>query len=291
MIKVTLNSAKNIGTVYHFTSTLDRLSSILDSKKIIAGRITSDKPFICIGRSAPELYLKRHIYNWNYGVMLDGSVLSESYSFRPYENYSHGLQDILIVLRKYSDDIGNTFFTIQCGDEQPYSVGTNTAKEIVAFARALEANPRKFYKKSLPDRDKSETWVFDGEDEDEYLSLEVDNARLPLSMGIVITGEFTFDELPKTVQRILIKSGYEAEERIWLTTRHKKSPYARKDDSDVTADDPFVDIRRAILGVVLPMSERDSDAVKSFLDTYSDYFTKTGKSYTSGKWKIRWNKD
>ena len=290
MVRVTLNSAKNIGTVYHFTNTLDRLSSILESKKIIAGRTTLDKPFVCMGRSAPEIYLKRHIYDWNYGVMLDGSVLSESYSFRPYESYSHGLQDILIVLRKYSDDKGNAFFTVQCGDEQPYSAGMNTAKEIVAFARALEANPRRFYKENLPDRDEPETWIFDKEDEDEYPSLRVDGAKLPLNMGIEITGEFTFDELPKGIQGVLIKSGYEAEERIWLTTRHKKSPYAGKDDLEV-ADVPFVDIRRAILGVVLPMSERNSDAVKSFLDTYSDYFTKTGKSYISGKWKIRWYND
>lgn len=70
-----------------------------------------------------------------------------------------------------------------------------------------------------------------------------------------------------------------------MTTRHKKSPYAEKGDLEV-ADVPFVDIRRAILGVVLPMSERNSDVVKSFLDTYSDYFTKTGRRYISGKWKL-----
>jgi hypothetical protein len=98
MRKIKLNSAKNIGTVYHFTSTIQNLESILDSGRIEAGRTTLDKPFVCFGRSAPEIYLKRHIYDWNYGILLNGNVLSESYSFRSYESYAHGMQDILITL-------------------------------------------------------------------------------------------------------------------------------------------------------------------------------------------------
>lgn len=279
MRKIRLNSAKNIGTVYHFTSTLERLNSILQSGRIYAGRTTLDKPFVCFGRSAPELYLKRHIYGWNYGILLDGNILSESYSFRSYESHSHGFQDILITLRKYSDG-ENTWYTVKCGDEAPYPVGVQTAKAIFRWAEHLDESPEDFYKEDNPDREEAEVWVFDAEDEDDYPTLNVGKKDVPLTRGLEITGMFTFDELPANIQSIVIKSGYEAEERVWLMTRHKRSPYAGEADIKV-ADRPFVDISRAIRGLALPKSEKDSEEIQELLARYAD-------DIESGKFKILW---
>jgi hypothetical protein len=279
MRKIRLNSAKNIGTVYHFTSTIQRLESILDSGRIEAGRTTLDKPFVCFGRSAPEIYLKRHIYDWNYGILLNGNVLSESYSFRSYESYAHGMQDILITLRKYSDG-SKTWFTVQGGDEAPYPVGIQTAKAINSWAKRLDESPQDFYKEDDKKREEPEVWIFDAEDEDDYPTIEAQGKEIPMVKGLEITGMFTLEELPKNIQSILIKSGYEAEERIWLMNRHKTSPYAQQDDIQV-ADVPFVDISRAIQGVCLPKSEQYSDDIQALLDKYADQIE-------SGKFKIIW---
>ena len=279
MRKIRLNSAKNIGTVYHFTSTIERLESILQSGRIYAGRTTLDKPFVCFGRSAPEIYLKRHAFDWNYGILLDGNVLSESYSFRSYESYSHGFQDILITLRKYSDG-ENTWYTVQGGDEAPYPVGIQTAKAINSWAKHLDESPEDFYKEDDENREEPEVWVFDAEDEDDFPTLNVQGIEVPMVKGLEITGMFTLEELPKNIQSILIKSGYEAEERVWLLNRHKKSLYAQKDDIQV-ADVPFVDISRAIQGLCLPKSEQYSDDIQALLDKYAD-------KIESGKFKIIW---
>lgn len=280
MRKIRLNSAKNIGTVYHFTSTLDRLKSILDSGRIYAGRSTLDKPFVCFGRSAPEIYLKRHIYDWNYGILLDGSVLSESYSFRSYESYAHGFQDILIILRKYSDG-RRTIYTVQGGDESPYPVGMQTVKAINSWAKRLDDSPEQFYKETIENREEPEVWLFDSEDEDDYPTITDNGQEIPLVKGIEITGMFTLEELPANIQSILVKSGYEAEERVWLMNRHRKSPYAQKDSDIQVADVPFVDVSRAIQGLCLPKSERDSAEIKELLDRYADQIQ-------SGKFKVLW---
>ena len=279
MRKIRLNSAKNIGTVYHFTSTIQNLESILDSGRIEAGRTTLDKPFVCFGRSAPEIYLKRHLYDWNYGILLNGNVLSESYSFRSYESYAHGMQDILITLRKYSDG-SKTWFTVQGGDEAPYPVGIQTVKAINSWAKHLDESPEDFYKEDDENREKPEVWVFDAEDEDDYPTIEAQGREIPMVKGLEITGMFTLEELPKNIQSILIKSGYEAEERVWLMNRHKKSPYAQQDDIQV-ADVPFVDVSRAIRGLCLPKSEKDSANIRALLDKYSD-------DIESGKLKLTW---
>ena len=279
MRKVRLNSAKNIGTVYHFTTIIKRLESILDSGRINPGDSTLDKPFVCFGRSAPELYLRSHTLGWKYGILLDGNVLSESYSFRSYGSYAHGFQDILLTLRKYSDG-SKSWFTLQGGDEAPYLVGMQTVKAIKSWADHLEESPEDFYKEEIADREEAEVWVFDAEDEDEYPSLSIQGKDVPMTMGLEITGMFTWDELPKSIQPILIKSGYEAEERIWLMNRHKKSPYAQKDDIQV-ADVPFVDVSRAIRGLCLPKSEKDSANIRALLDKYSD-------DIESGKLKLTW---
>jgi hypothetical protein len=279
MRKVRLNSAKNIGTVYHFTTTIKRLESILDSGRIQAGASTLDKPFVCFGRSAPEIYLKSHTLGWKYGILLDGNVLSESYSFRSYGSYTEGFQDILITLRKYSDG-DKSWFTLQGGDESPYLVGMQTVKAIMSWAEHLEESPEDFYKEEIADREEAEVWMFDTEDEDEYPSLTVQGKDVPMTAGIEITGMFAWEELPKNIQPIIIKSGYEAEERVWLMNRHKKSPYAQKDDLQV-ADVPFVDISRAIQGLCLPKSEKDSANIQALLDKYSD-------DIESGKLKITW---
>lgn len=279
MRKIRLNSAKNIGTVYHFTSTIQNLESILDSGRIEAGRTTLDKPFVCFGRSAPEIYLKRHLYDWNYGILLNGNVLSESYSFRSYESYAHGMQDILITLRKYSDG-SKTWFTVQGGDETPYPVGIQTAKAINSWAKHLDESPEDFYKEDDENREEPEVWVFDAEDEDDYPTIEAQGKEIPMVKGLEITGMFTLEELPKNIQSILIKSGYEAEERVWLMNRHKKSPYAQQDDIQV-AEVPFVDISRAIQGLCLPKSEQNSAEIQALLDKYADQIE-------PGKFKIIW---
>lgn len=290
MIRIKLNSSKNIGTVYHFTSTLSRLDSILESGRIYAGRTTVDKPFVCVGRSAPEIYLKRHIHNWNYGVMLDGNVITDSYALYAYESYAEGLQDITIVLRQYKKD-NRTYYTLQGGDENPYSIGVNTAREVMAFAREMEDNAERYYAEDLPDRDEASVYYFDAEDEIEYPTLKVQGADAPIVGGVEIMCQMTLQELPKNMQKTLIRSGYEAEERIWLADRNKKSPYAQKDDIMV-ADTPFVDISRAILGVCLPKSEKGSAEIDKFCQEYADKFKQDDKgNWVSGTWKLQWYND
>ena len=290
MIRIKLNSSKNIGIVYHFTSTLDRLESILTSGKIYAGRTTLDKPFVCIGRSAPEIYLKRHIHDWNYGIMLDGEVITESYALHAYESYAQGLQDVLLVLRQYKAD-NRTYYTVQGGDEKPYSVGINTARALMTFARGLEDDEEQYYQEIVEDRDEASVFYFDAEDETEYPSIKVQGSDVPIVGGLEIMCQMTMQELPKDVQGILVKSGYEAEERIWLAERHKKSPYAQKDDI-LVSDKPFVDISRAILGVCFPKSEMGSEDINSFCEQFSNNFKRDSNgNWTSGKWKLQWYND
>ncbi|MGN1412444.1 MAG: hypothetical protein ACI4WH_08075 [Oscillospiraceae bacterium] len=277
MIRIKLNSAKNLGIVYHFTSTLDDLSSILDYKQIKIGKTSLDKPLVCVGDFAHENYLKKHIYDWNYGVMLDGNVLLESYVFTAYESYAHNLQDISIILRCYYDpNNANEFYTIQCGEERPYTIGTNTAKKVNAFINRAESNPESFYDKTKKDHDPIEVWKYDGNEEFNYPSITIKGNKADCNFAIMVTGTFIWNKLPKAIQDLLVKSGYKAEERIWLIER--KNSYTQKGDI------PFIDISHVIEGIVLPKSKSQDPKILDLLDRYKD-------KIVSGTWKILWYQD
>lgn len=267
---VVLNSAKNAGDVYHFTDTLKKLDSILSSGKLIAGDGTMDKPYVCVGRSAPQIYLRSHIYGWTYGVILDSDQLSENYKLRVHESYSDGVQDFIITLRQYANKEKTvSYFTASVGSEAPFLVGNNTARQLVNWSRRVAEDPEQFYKHDIPKRtvDDFDVYKFHGNDEDEYRYLEMGDEKLRCIVGMDISGLFTWDELPKSVQNVLAKGRYESEDRVYLLDRHKKSPYAPKGDIEVF-DKPFMDISRAIKGVYLPKTIQGTPEAEQFLEKW-----------------------
>lgn len=115
MIKLPLNSGKNVGPYYHFTKSAENFYLICDDLTLRAGRKeergpehSSKEPFVSITR---DKNLDRHTGDRYFGgFILSGSVLSDNYKMEPisyaqYQMTNRGVDLRLLTLTRYQNGI------------------------------------------------------------------------------------------------------------------------------------------------------------------------------------------
>lgn len=142
MIKVQLNSGKNIDDVYHFTKTFESFISICDSLKIYPGSKIEAGPahkisdFVCLTR---DKHLMQHNGSkYVAGFILDGDILTDIHKTEPmsYVGYNLGNSSNAIRIRTLTsyDDGTYTMYMQPFGSlkisEKAYNILANILENL-----------------------------------------------------------------------------------------------------------------------------------------------------------------
>lgn len=200
MIRLKINCRKNASVLYHFTPSWSTLDQVVTFKKLFPSMAAEphgqeskkfqDDPkarFISTTRTPSTIY--NASTRWRYGLILDGGVLSDTKTIRPYDyNMSNHKLSLFV-----STIDGKTWSYFVDSDESNVDRKLNKS-ELMQFL--------KFYNKAKVEDKRFKCFEEDG------------TFQVTFTVGKG-KGEVPPKDLPPILQMMLRTSGYESEERIF----------------------------------------------------------------------------
>lgn len=254
MLRLKLNAARS-GTLYHFTESLPIVESILENglrtsteyeshMRDIKGnpkiknkmsKTYAENPemaFVSLTRS-PSIIPRQGAGNnaWRYGVIFSADRLSDIAKILPYQ-YDTSHHPISITVNELEDDPRGFMYStdISPDDIEVHSKGDDSPlDDFLDVFYELSDNPPPGF---TFDEQQGE-WTIQGE----------------------LTSDYSFNDLPPMLQRMLTSTGFEAEERAFFPNAQTKE---------------YIDAtKKAIIGLVVPDTEYNSEEVQSLAQKYS----------------------
>ena len=276
MIHLQLNASKS-GVLYHFTSTIDNIYSILknglrtssnyeahmrqmsdDDMKNKLSKKYAENPeiaFVSLTRNPSIMPNQGKTTGaWRYGVVFSADKLSNIAKIMPYQ-YNTSNHKFSLTVTELEDDADG------------YSYSTDTSpEEIKVHSKEGEAAPLDVFLDTFYELADNSPVGFTFDEQDGEWTI----------VG-KLTPEFSFKNLPKLIQTMLTSLSFEAEERAFFPNTKKKSLVDETEESFLKRkeDHPTAirkeGTRKAIIGTIFPDTEYWSEDAKKIRQMYPEY--------------------
>lgn len=232
-----MNEGKQVGDLYYMVSNMITLQAIIEQEQIMPSSKAERNPYngkksssyVCLSRSKDAAL--RNKSRWKYGLILDGTKLSDKYSIRPYSyTGSNNTKTIIKTLTEY-DNNTYTVYIVNWGS-------IDIPKETYDDLRAIILNQSDEFNNSHKLMHKIGSKRQLGR-----LIINQYDYRVPHGGPII-----NIDKIP-SLANIFRQRSYEAEERIWV-------------DNGNT-----VNISGCIKGIYIPNNTEIQDSLNELIDS------------------------
>lgn len=265
-IKTDLDSARS-GVLYHFTNSIDNVESIIENglrtsskfeqhmreiKANPSGKLKNrisrqlaenpESAFVSLARSPSIITELGKLYNgWKFGVIFSADKLSDIAKIIPY-HYSTSNRKFSLTVYDIPDDPGGMVFETEVSPEV----------EVSSNSTSGDAPLNKFIKafKDL------QTDISRSADSDNPIPIKAIGGGGTWLISGELTSNYSFKDLPVTIQNMLRSAGFESEDRLLLP--------GKGEEEYIPAT------KKAIIGIIVPDASYWNPRIKEVRDNYPD---------------------